>query len=123
MEVGILIVSHSSLLAQGLFELIREVAPKAPIQAVGGLNQGEIGTSFERIQEAFEQIEGQQVLAFYDLGSARMNLEMLADFSDRPLQTMNVPLVEGSYTAAALVEAGASLEQIMEQLRELEIRK
>ena len=52
-----------------------------------------------------------------------MNLEMVADFSDKSIMINRVPIVEGAYTAAALLQAGAELSAIQTQLTELEINK
>ena len=52
-----------------------------------------------------------------------MNLEMVADFSDKSIVINRVPIVEGAYTAAALLQAGAELSVIQTQLAELEINK
>ena len=122
-DTGILIVSHSKNLAQGLFDLISQVAADVAISYVGGLDDGSIGTSFEGIQAALDANDKDTVLAFFDLGSARMNLEMVADFSDKEIIINNVPLVEGAYTAAALLQAGADLPNVLLQVRELEIKK
>ena len=121
-DTGILIVSHSKNLAQGLFDLISQVAADVGISYVGGLDDGSIGTSFEGIQAALDANDKDTILAFFDLGSARMNLEMVADFSDKEIIINNVPLVEGAYTAAALLQAGADLPNVLLQVRELEIR-
>ena len=102
-DVGIVLVSHSNLLAEGLYRLVKEVAKDVSITYVGGLEDGSIGTSFERVQAAIDSNPKSQLLAFYDLGSARMNLEMAADFSDKEIIINQVPIVEGRYTAAALI--------------------
>ena len=52
-----------------------------------------------------------------------MNLEMVGDFSEKDIIINNVPIVEGAYTAAALLQAGVSSEEISKQLQELEISK
>ena len=52
-----------------------------------------------------------------------MNLEMVADFSDKSIIINSVPIIEGAYTAAALLQAGAELSVIQTQLAELEINK
>ena len=122
-DTGILIVSHSKELAQGVFDLVSQVAADVAISYVGGLEDGSIGTSFEGIQAALEANPKSSILAFFDLGSARMNLEMAADFSDKEILIQNVPLVEGVYTAAALLQAGADLSAVLLQVRELEIKK
>ncbi|KHD46081.1 dihydroxyacetone kinase phosphoryl donor subunit DhaM [Streptococcus hongkongensis] len=122
-ELGIIIVSHSKNLAQGIVDLIDQVAKDVAITYVGGNQDDEIGTSFEQVQEIIEANTANELLAFFDLGSARMNLEMACDFSEKEIQIMSVPIVEGSYTAAALIQAGVDKNGILEQLNELEIKK
>ncbi|KXT77512.1 Phosphoenolpyruvate-dihydroxyacetone phosphotransferase, subunit DhaM / DHA-specific IIA component [Streptococcus sp. DD11] len=122
-DTGILIVSHSQNLAQGVFDLISQVAADVAVSYVGGLEDGSIGTSFDGITAALAANDKERILAFYDLGSARMNLEMAADFSDKEILIQTVPLVEGAYTAAALLQAGADLPAVLLQVRELEIKK
>ena len=121
--LGIVIVSHSKHLAEGLVELISEVAKDVSITSVGGREDGGIGTSFQQVLKAVEDNKQQKLLAFFDLGSARMNLEMVSDFTDKEILINNVPIVEGAYTAAALLQAGANLETIQEQLTKLVINK
>lgn len=121
--IGIVIVSHSRHLAQGAIDLISEVAKDVPITYCGGLEDGSIGTEFSRVEDAVNSNPAEMILAFFDLGSARMNMEMVADFSDKDIRIQSVPIVEGSYTAAALLQAGAPLEAVLEQLAELEINK
>lgn len=122
-KLGMIIVSHSKLLAQGLVDLIAEVAQDVPITFVGGTEEDGIGTSFDQVQAIVDSNPADQLLAFFDLGSARMNIEMVADFSDKPLLIQNVPIVEGAYTAAALLQAGADLDTILDQLSALTITK
>lgn len=123
MTLGIVVVSHSKNLAQGVADLIDEVAKDIPFTYVGGREDGEIGTSFDQVQAIVEQNPAEDLLAFFDLGSARMNLEMVADFSEKNVAIQNVPILEGAYTAAALLQAGASKEVILSQIAELEIVK
>ena len=75
-EVGIVIVSHSKWIAQGLVDLISEVAKDIVLTYVGGTEDGGIGTSFEQVQTVVEANKAEKILAFFDLGSARMNLEL-----------------------------------------------
>lgn len=122
-DLGIVIVSHSKNLAQGLIDLISEVATDVAVTYVGGLPSGDIGTSFDDVLAVVENNPCSELLAFYDLGSARMNLDMVADFSDKTMAIQHVPIVEGAYTAAALIQAGADKDSILKQLAELEITK
>ena len=122
-DIGIIVVSHSKNIAQGVVDLISEVAKDVSITYVGGTEDGEIGTSFDQVQQIVEQNDKNTLLAFFDLGSAKMNLELVADFSEKNIIINSVPVVEGAYTAAALLQAGADLDSIQSQLAELTINK
>ena len=103
--------------------LIREVAPDIPLTATGGLEDGGLGSSFDHVQVAVDSQPAKRLLAFYDLGSARMNLEMVEEFSDKEILIQQVPLIEGAYAASALLQAGASEVEILSQINELTIQK
>lgn len=122
-DIGIIVVSHSKNIAQGVVDLISEVAKDVSITYVGGTEDGEIDTSFDQVQQIVEQNDKKTLLAFFDLGSAKMNLELVADFSEKNIIINSVPVVEGAYTAAALLQAGADLDSIQSQLAELTINK
>lgn len=122
MTSGIVIVSHVKEIGEGVNRLIKEVAKDVPITVAAGLDQGEVGTSFERIMVAFEENPAQQLLAFYDLGSAKMNLEMAIDMSEKEVLLFDTALVESAYTAAALLQVDTPLEAIEEQLVPLKIK-
>ncbi|MDK6671702.1 dihydroxyacetone kinase phosphoryl donor subunit DhaM [Streptococcus agalactiae] len=122
-DIGIIVVSHSKNIAQGVVDLISEVAKDVSITYVGGTEDGEIGTSFDQVRQIVEQNDKKTLLAFFDLGSAKMNLELVADFSEKNIIINSVPVVEGAYTAAALLQAGADLDSIQSQLAELTINK
>ncbi|HEO0309774.1 TPA: PTS-dependent dihydroxyacetone kinase phosphotransferase subunit DhaM [Streptococcus agalactiae] len=122
-DIGIIVVSHSKNITQGVVDLISEVAKDVSITYVGGTEDGEIGTSFDQVQQIVEQNDKKTLLAFFDLGSAKMNLELVADFSEKNIIINSVPVVEGAYTAAALLQAGADLDSIQSQLAELTINK
>ncbi|GGC95404.1 dihydroxyacetone kinase phosphoryl donor subunit DhaM [Enterococcus wangshanyuanii] len=122
MASGIVIVSHVKEIGEGVDRLIKEVAKDVPITIAAGLDQGEVGTSFERIMAAFEENPAQQLLAFYDLGSAKMNLEMAIDMTEKEVLLFDTALVESAYTAAALLQVDTPLEAIKEQLAPLKIK-
>lgn len=123
MTASIVIVSHSKDIAQGVYTLLQEVAGDVDIQFVGGTEDGGIGTSFDRVQAVVDAAVGDVILAFYDLGSAKMNLEMVSDFSDKEIRIFDVAFVEGAYTAGALLQAGASLDDVVAQVEELRVSK
>ena len=122
-DVGIVVISHSKNIAQGVIDLISEVAKDVPITYVGGTEDGGIGTSFDQVQAVVDQNDKDTLLGFFDLGSAKMNLELVADFSDKEIIINSVPIVEGAYTAAALLQAGSDIDSIKSQLAELSINK
>ena len=120
---GIVIVSHSANIAQGMYDLIQEVAKDVSITYVGGTEEGGIGTSFETASQAMESNSAESLLAFYDLGSAKMNLEMAIEFTTKEVEVFDVPVVEGTYTAAALLQAGVDLDTVKAQLAEMKLNK
>lgn len=122
-KTGIVIVSHVYEIAEGIHRLIQEVASDVDVQVVGGVDQSEVGTSFDTALAAINNNSAENLLAFYDLGSARMNLEMAMEMSDKTVKIYDVPVVEGAYTAAALLQAGVDQENIEEQLEEMHILK
>ncbi|MFR2165946.1 MAG: PTS-dependent dihydroxyacetone kinase phosphotransferase subunit DhaM [Streptococcus salivarius] len=121
-ELGIVIVSHSADIAKGLVSLIREVAPDIPLTATGGLEDGGLGSSFDHVQVAVDSQPAKRSWPLR-LGSARMNLEMVEEFSDKEILIQQVPLIEGAYAASALLQAGASEVEILSQINELTIQK
>lgn len=122
-DYGIVIMSHSADIAQGVHNLIDEVAKDVAITHAGGDEEGGIGTSFDAALEMIESNPKDKLLAFFDLGSAKMNLEMAIEMSDKEVKVYSVPVVEGAYTAAALLQADATIEMVEAQLLELKINK
>ena len=122
-DYGIVIVSHQKDVAKGIVALIREVAKDVAITYVGGTEDGGIGTSFEQVAAAISQNPKDKLLAFFDLGSAKMNLEIAIEMSDKQVELMLVPILEGSYTAAALLQANAAIDMIKSELSEITLNK
>ena len=119
---GVVVASHVPKLAEGLVLLLQESAKDVSITFAGGTDEDEIGTSFEKINEAVSQNEANELFAFYDLGSAKMTLEMVIEMSDKKIHLMDTAFVEGAYTAAALTQGDASFEAIMDQLKALIVK-
>ncbi|WP_045797949.1 dihydroxyacetone kinase phosphoryl donor subunit DhaM [Streptococcus equinus] len=118
-----IIASHSKDIAKGTAEFVSQVASNVPITFAGGTDDDRIGTSFERIKDAIDENEGELLLGFYDLGSSKINLEMAAEMSEKDVLLQKVSIVEGAYTAGALLHAGLPFEAVLEQLREMDIDK
>ena len=122
MNLGITLVSHVPEIAEGLPQLLNQVAKDVPITKAGGTNDYDIGTSMEKIMQAFADNQADEILAFYDLGSAKMNLEMAIEMSDKKVHLYDTAFLEGAYTAASLIQAGVNLEDIEKQLKPLTIK-
>lgn len=121
-DTGVLLVSHVSEVAEGLKKLLSQVAADVTIVAAGGTEDGEVGTSFDKISAALEGFEESTILAFYDLGSAKMNLEMAMETSDKEVTLYDTAFIESAYTAASLLQADVPVEDINKQLEELKVK-
>lgn len=116
MKAGLIIVSHSAKLAEGVAEVAAQMAPDVNIRAAGGTAAGDIGTSVELITSAIEDLmkvsSGAVVLA--DIGSAVMAAETALEFLDEgvPVVIADAPLVEGAVAAAAIAQGGGSIEAV-----------
>ncbi|WP_315308266.1 dihydroxyacetone kinase phosphoryl donor subunit DhaM [Pseudoramibacter alactolyticus] len=129
MATGILIVSHSEKLAEGIVELISEMAnDSVVIKQAGGTEDGRLGTDAVRVQAAIESMaDCGAILIYCDLGSSiissEMAIEMLDDDALREkVQIVDCPIVEGAFTGvvqASLTEDVAEIVAVSEQAREL----
>ncbi|APX72967.1 dihydroxyacetone kinase phosphoryl donor subunit DhaM [Companilactobacillus allii] len=122
MKFGIVIVSHSNKIAEGVKELIAEAAPNVSITTAGGTDDNEIGSSIQKVQEAVDSNTGDEILAFYDLGSSKMNLDMVSEMSDKVIHRFDVALVEGAYAAATMAQVDSPLEIIENSVKDLKIK-
>lgn len=126
--VGIVLVSHSNKLVEGLKELISQMAPEVKISTAGGTDDGRIGTDPTKIMNAIEESYSDEgVLLFFDIGSAIMNAELAIDMLDDSISSnvdiCKTSLVEGAFVAAIESSMGKSKEEIKESIRNLEIEK
>lgn len=114
--IGIVFVSHSARLAEGVKELAEQMTQGAvKMAAVGGLPDGGLGTDAERIGAAIREVRGDRgVLVLMDLGSAVMSaqvaVETLGEDAGRVLLS-NAPMVEGGVVAAVEASIGKSLDE------------
>jgi PTS hybrid protein len=117
-NVGVVFVSHSGRIAEGLVELARQMAPSARLIAAGGTDDGRIGTSFDLVSAAIADADsGGGVAVLCDLGSAILTAETALDFLEDEVRArvhiVDAPLVEGGVAAAVAAEAGETLEQVV----------
>ncbi|MFK0251857.1 dihydroxyacetone kinase phosphoryl donor subunit DhaM [Amycolatopsis azurea] len=117
MSVGIVLVSHSAKLAEGLAELAAQMAPDVTIVAAGGLAEGGIGTDYDEVVAATQRADsGAGVVLLYDLGSAQMTAELAVESLADPSAAVVVdgPLVEGAIAAAVAAQGGADRQAVSE---------
>ncbi|WP_044640806.1 dihydroxyacetone kinase phosphoryl donor subunit DhaM [Risungbinella massiliensis] len=122
-HVGIVLVSHSHDLVEGLKKILIQLNSDVPIATAGGTDEEEIGTSALKIQNAIKSVYSQKgVIVFFDLGSALMNTEMalewLADENLTNIHIADSPIVEGAYAAVVQSGIGSSLEEVIKVTKE-----
>lgn len=118
MPVGLVIVSHSRQLAEGVKEIAEQMTNSAvTIVPVGGAVDGSLGTNVEAIARGLLQADsGDGVLVLMDLGSAVLSaetaLEMLDEAAQGRVRLSNAPIVEGAVVAAVEASIGHTLDQV-----------
>ena len=124
-NVGIVVVSHSPLVARGIVDMVRQmVGDCVPLSWSGGNVHGELGTDARGILKAIEAAWSDAgVAVFVDLGGAETNSEMAIEMLGAPRSKLvaicNAPLVEGAVIAAAEASGGASLAKVVATAEEL----
>jgi PTS hybrid protein len=116
-SVGIVLVSHSAKLAEGLAELAAQMAPDVTIAAAGGLSDGSIGTDYDEVVAATQRADsGDGVVLLYDLGSAQMTAELAVESLADPSAAVvaDGPLVEGAIAAAVAAQSGQDRKAVAE---------
>lgn len=122
MSLGIVVVSHVPEIAAGIQRLLGQVAQDVSITIAGGTDDDQVGTNLAKITQAFDANRADELLAFYDLGSAKMNLEMAIEMSDKTVHLYDTALIESAYTAASLLQAAVPLADVEGQLAPLKIK-
>ena len=124
-NVGIVIVSHSPLVAEGAADMVRQmVGDDVPLAWCGGNPEGGLGTSVEAIMSAIDRAWSDRGVAILvDLGGAETNSEMAIEMLDADRQhkvvVCNAPVVEGAVMAATEASGGASLTEVRATAEEL----
>lgn len=118
--IGLVIVSHSAKLAQGVHDLALQMAgSEVGIGQAGGLSDDceAFGTDVQKILLAIEEVWCEDgVLLLMDIGSAVMSaemaLEMLPEKRRQKCLLSNAPLVEGTIVAALYASLGEPLHVV-----------
>jgi len=117
-SVGLVLVSHSRELAQGLADVAGQMAPSVTIAPAGGLEDGAIGTSFDLITAAIAKADsGDGAVLLYDLGSGYLTAETAVEFleseqSERVV-IVDAPFVLGAVSASIAAHVGGDLRAVI----------
>ncbi len=129
--IGIVIVSHSRQLAEGVRELAAQMTHgRVPLAVAGGMDDPEhpIGTDTGAVVAAIESVYSEAgVLVLMDLGSAILSAESALEFLD-PNKQANVvlcaaPLVEGTIAAAVQASVGSDLATVKAEAEQALVAK
>lgn len=122
--VGLVLVSHSAAIADGLAELLAQVAgPEVPVRAAGGGPDGTLGTDGGQVLEALRAAASHtDAVVLMDLGSSvlsvRAALQELDDDLCERLRIADAPLVEGAIAAAVTASTGAPVDDVVRAAEE-----
>lgn len=115
--VGLVIVSHSGKIAEGVRDLALQMASDYErMIPAGGLADGSLGTDPMKILEALRSAnDGDGVALLVDLGSGIMSAEAAIELleGEFPARIADAPLVEGAVAAVIEASTGASLEEVI----------
>jgi phosphoenolpyruvate---glycerone phosphotransferase subunit DhaM len=127
--VGIVLISHSRLLAEGAAEVAAQVAANGvSIIGVGGTEDGRLGTSIDALAGAIDKVAaGVGVVVIPDLGSSVLtSRSYLSDDTELPdeVRLVDTAFVEGAVAAAVAASTGASLGAVVAAAEEArDVRK
>ena len=125
MNVGIVIVSHSSKVAEGAADMVRQmVGDSVPLAFTGGDAGGGLGTSVAGIIDAIDRAWSEAGVAILvDLGGAETNSEMAVEMLPPERRgrvvVCDAPIVEGAVIAAAEASGGSPLDKVQAVAEEL----
>ena len=112
--VGLVLVSHSRVLAEGTADLAREIGVgRVAVVPAGGDVDGGLGTSFEFVERAVEAADrGAGAVLIADIGSSVLTARTYIAESDRSVRFADAPFVEGAVAAASAAATGADLDAV-----------
>jgi phosphoenolpyruvate---glycerone phosphotransferase subunit DhaM len=116
--VGLVLVSHSSAIADGLAEFVSQVAgPEVAIVAAGGGPEGTLGTDGDRVLAGLRDVaHGPGGVVLMDLGSSvlsvRAALQELDAAESERIVVVDAPFVEGAIAAGVTASTGASRDEV-----------
>ncbi len=101
-------------------EIAKMMAPNAPLVAAGGLDDGDLGTSYSKISAAIDEVYSDDgVAVLMDMGSAVMTTEIvIEDKDDSKVRMLDCPLVEGAVLAAVESTGGITIDELAVKIKE-----
>ena len=116
--IGIVLVSHSAALAEGLSDLVGQVSGEdVRVRPAGGSGDGGLGTDPDRIAAAIRDADtGSGVVVLVDIGSAILSVKAIlagGDVAGIDVRLADAPLVEGAVAASVLAATGADLAAVL----------
>jgi dihydroxyacetone kinase phosphotransfer subunit len=121
--VGLVLVSHSQTLVEGLRDIVAQFGgDEVPVALAGGTADGRLGTTADRILAAIRQVLGTApatsdgAVVLFDFGSAALSLEIaleeLSPVERDRVRVPEAPLVEGAFAAGVQASIGANLDEV-----------
>lgn len=125
--VGIVLISHSKKIVEGIQELAAQMSKDVPVALAGGTDDGRLGTDINKITEAIRSVYSDDgVLVFFDMGSAYMNAQMALDFLDEDsskVEIVDSAFVEGAITAIVDSGLNKSMDEIKADIASMKLGK
>jgi phosphoenolpyruvate---glycerone phosphotransferase subunit DhaM len=118
--VGVVVVSHSAKIAQGVVDLAGQMAGDGvALEGAGGDPHGTLGTDVGRVREAVRRADqGDGVVILADLGSAVLTIRHLLESGNGGLRLADAPVVEGAVVAAVVASMGLPLDDVVKAAEE-----
>lgn len=123
--VGFVVVSHSKALAEEVIHLAEEMKRYNFPLINGSGTEGEfLGSNPLFIKEAILKAKTEKgCLVFVDIGSSVLNSQVAIEFLESEIDVSNIkiadaPLVEGLIAGVAINDENATVESILDELKE-----
>ncbi|MGB9755307.1 MAG: PTS mannose transporter subunit IID [Desulfurella sp.] len=116
--IGILILSHSNLIAKGLFDTCKQMAQETYIEYVGGI-EDRLGLDVVLALETLNKMlaVSDAVIIYSDIGSTVLASKSIKEMSIKPdkVYIADAPLVEGAIAASVETTLTNNVEEILEE--------
>ena len=124
--VGLVLVSHSREIADGVARLVGQVAgSQVAVRVAGGMPDGSLGTDGGEVLDALRAAadgDGGGAVVLMDLGSSvlavRAALGELEPTERERIAVADAPFVEGAIAAGVTASTGAALDEVAAAARE-----